>query len=92
MSKVNSKEEKTVENKMNSEKYWDSIKDLPIDVFAMQKKVSDYFKFQPFDPEKCYLISSASAALPALEQVVNGKFECNLVEKYVVLTPVKRGF
>jgi len=69
-------------------KMWNDMKDLDIDVFAIVKKVSDYFEYAPIDNNKCYLTCKASAALPALETTLGKGYQVNVVEKYILVEKV----
>jgi hypothetical protein len=69
----------------SGKKVWDEIKDKNIDVFAMTSKISEFCEYVDIDPVKCYLKCKASAALPALETALGPKYQCTLVEKWVVV-------
>jgi hypothetical protein len=54
--------------KTAAEKIWEEIRDLPIDMFALPNQtVSQYCKVVSIEPSKCFVVITASAALPALE-------------------------
>lgn len=60
--------------KLESEKIWDEIRDLPIEMFALPRQfVFQYCDHLPFivDPNKLYLVIKSSAVLPALETCLN---------------------
>jgi len=89
-------ESETVQNLSNSEKMWNQIQNLKIDMFALPNQfVSNYCKFVNIDSEKLYLTVSPSSALPALEAALvqaygPDKFDISMTEKFVVLTPINK--
>lgn len=69
------------------EQIWAEIKDKEILMFAIPgRKVSDFCQPVPLDPSRCFLLSKASATLPALEEAVGKDFECTVADKYIVVT------
>lgn len=73
--------------KTAAEKIWEEIKDLKIDMFALPNQfVHQYCKYVSIEPSKCYLLLTASAALPSLETAVGNKFSVERQDKYVVVS------
>lgn len=57
------------ETKTESDKIWNEVKTLPIDVFAIPgQKVKDNVKRYKVSPDALYVKLNSSAVLPALEQ------------------------
>lgn len=71
----------------NSKSFWDSIKDKEINLFGMQTKLDKVCAFVEIDDEKCYLIPTIGAVLPALENMLGRGFTFEQVEKYIIVTP-----
>jgi hypothetical protein len=70
-----------------AEKIWSEIKDKPISMFALKNaKISDYCLPQTVMPTKCFLITKASAVLPALEEAIGASFVCEAMNKYIVIS------
>jgi hypothetical protein len=68
-------------------KIWDEIKDKPIEMFALpDQKVSKYAAPIPVEPNKLYLLTSATSALPSIEAAIGNKYTVELVDKYVVVS------
>lgn len=71
-----------------SKQIWEDIKDKTLDVFATPAKVSDFCEYLEIDPQKCYLTSTASAVLPALEAALGANYVCNVADRYIVVEAV----
>jgi hypothetical protein len=70
-----------------AEKMWDQIKELPIDMFSLpNQKVWQHCTPVSIEPSKLYLITKASATLPALESSLNKKFMVEQVDRFVVVS------
>lgn len=70
-----------------AEQIWAEIKDKEILMFALPgQKIVDYCAPVPIDPTRCFLISKASATLPALEEAVGKEYECSSAEKYIIVS------
>jgi hypothetical protein len=94
MEKDMSKNEK-VEPKEESvaEKIWNEIKNKEIQMFSLPGKVvSDFCKPIQIEPSRCFLLFKASAVLPALEEAIGKAYECEAMDKYIVITRKKNGF
>lgn len=88
--------------KTAAEKIWEEIRDLPIDMFALPNQVvNQYCKVVSIEPSKCFVVITASAALPALEAAlpnilvpsnnpklpdVKPKFVVERVDKFVTVS------
>jgi len=68
-------------------KIWMEIKDKPIAMFALPNQaVSQYCVPQVVEPTKLYLLTTATAVLPALEAALSGAYVVELVHKFVVVS------
>jgi hypothetical protein len=66
---------------------WNEIKDKNINMFALPgKKVSDYCKPVPLEPNRCFLVANAQAFISALEESIGSNYVCERMEKYVVVS------
>lgn len=66
---------------------WNEIKDKTIEMFALPDQViSQYAAPAPVEPSKLYLLTRATAALPAIETALGKKFLVERVDKYVVVS------
>lgn len=73
-----------------SNKIWDSIKDLKINMFAMtEKQVSDYCSLVSEMSDSLYLKYKVPAFLPALEDLLKEKYSVSLSEKFIVVSALK---
>lgn len=80
------------ENKTQSiaDKIWEEIKDMKIDMFSLPNQVvSNYCRQIAIDPSKLYIIPNASALLPALDTALQGKYNVERIDKYLVISPIK---
>lgn len=69
-----------------SEKIWNEIKDLPVNIFGLPtKKVSDYATKLDVPAEQLYVKVAVGAALPAIEEAVGNKFEVEMAQQYTVI-------
>lgn len=81
--KETKKETKTLSE---SDKIWNEIKDLPLDLYALSgQTVSDHTTKMKLPGEKLYLTPASSAVLPALESVLQSKFDVEMADKYIVV-------
>lgn len=71
---------------------WNTIKDKEINMFAIPGKVSDYCNFMAVDPNKCYLTYKATAVLPAMEELLAGKYDVSSVDKYLLVSKKTNAF
>lgn len=72
-------------------KIWQAIRELSIEMFALPNQiVSNYCKPVDVEPSKLYLIANAAALLPALELVLKGKYNVELVDKYIVVSVIDK--
>ena len=70
-----------------ADKIWNEIKDKKMDMFALpEATVSTYCSPQNIDPSKCYLITRATAALPALETALGNKYSVERVHNWLVVS------
>jgi hypothetical protein len=70
-----------------AQEIWFEIRNKSAPMFGLpDQKFSQYLKFHPLSPEKCYMISKASSILPMLEETFKDKFEFETVSKYIVAT------
>lgn len=73
-----------------AQKIWDDIKDKPLDMFGVPGLTAvKYCQPIPVDPNKLYLGFTVSAVLPALELAYKGKYEVELVDRFIVLSHKK---
>ena len=76
------KQEDSVANKI-----WSEIKDKPVEIFALPNQfVNQYCKPVNINPDKLYLIITASAFFPALEVALGKKYSVERVNKYIVVS------
>jgi hypothetical protein len=65
-------------------KIWKEIKDRPIGMFGLPNQiVSQYCIPKPIEPSKLYLLTTASAVLPALEAALGDQYVVELAGKFV---------
>lgn len=68
---------------------WNEIKDLPIQMFGLPgQSVAMHANPVWIEPSKLYLTIRSSATLPSLEESIKGRFNVELVDKFVVVTRV----
>lgn len=76
-------------NKTEAQKMWDEIKDLPIQMFGLPgQTVAMHANPIWIEPSKLYLTIRSTATLPSLEETIKGRFNVELVDKFVVVTRV----
>jgi len=76
-----------------ADKIWEDIKDVKLEMFALPNQfVNSYCKPVPIEPTKLYLTFSASAVLPALELAIQGKYDVELVNKYIIVSKSDKKF
>lgn len=81
------KAETTKVDLTEEERIWDEIKDLEIEMFALpDQKVNKYVKKITIDPSRLFLLASATSVLPALELVVQKKFNIEKIDRYIVIS------
>lgn len=74
----------------NSDKIWNDIKDKQVNMFSLpSKKVSECCERITVDPDKCYLKSSITAFLPALEEVLKNEYQCDQAYKYIIISKLE---
>jgi hypothetical protein len=65
---------------------WEEIKEKPIEMFALPNQlVHMYCKPIEIEPNKCYLKTTASSVLPALEAALGSKFEVERSTHFLVV-------
>lgn len=70
-----------------AEQIWSEIKDKDILMFSLPgQKVSHFCTPVPIDPSRCFLVSKASATLPALEAAIGPNYELSAAEKYIIIS------
>jgi hypothetical protein len=68
---------------------WNEIKDLPIQMFGLPGQIVAMHATPIWiEPSKLYLTIRSSATLPSLEESIKGRFNVELVDKFVVVTRV----
>jgi hypothetical protein len=83
-------------DKMVSDKIWDNIKNLAIEMFAIpgQKVHMHFKKLNGGSPSDLYLKAKSSAALPSLEAALDfylpEKYVVRNAEQYIVVTEVEQ--
>lgn len=81
---------KTMEQLMEgteSGKIWSEIKDKSIEMFALpNQKVHQYCQPKPVDPDKLYLVSTATSVLPALELAIGKDYAVELANRFIIVT------
>lgn len=82
-----SEKKQNTSEKSDADKIWESIKDLKIEMFALPNQtVSQYCKPVSIEPSKCYLVFTASAVLPALEEATKSKFAVDRAGKFITVS------
>lgn len=73
--------------KTEADKIWEEIKNKKIEMFSLPSQiVSQYCKPTFIEPEKLYLIVSATSVLPALEVALGEKYVVDRLEKFVTVS------
>jgi len=68
---------------------WNEIKDLPIQMFGLPGQIVAMHATPIWiEPSKLYLTIRSSATLPSLEESIKGRFNVELIDKFVVVTRV----
>lgn len=68
-------------------KIWSEIKDRTIEMFSLpNQKVNQYCSPRFIDPEKLYLLTTATSVLPSLETALGANFIVELADKYTVVS------
>lgn len=72
--------------KLESEKIWEEIKNLPIAMFGLP----DQFVLQhctpvPVEPSALYVTIRSTAALPSLEAAIHPAYTVELADKFVII-------
>lgn len=84
------KENVTSKEETESQKIWNEIKDKPIEMFALPNQmVNQYCKYQEIDPDKLFVLPTATSVLPALEAALGSKYNVEMSHKYIVVTRAK---
>jgi hypothetical protein len=77
-----------IPEKTQAEKIWDSIKDKPIEMFALPGQTpSKYCEPIKVEPTKLYLTFKVAVVLPALEEAFKNVYNVDLMDKYIVISP-----
>jgi hypothetical protein len=72
--------------KTESEKIWDEIKNLPIEMFGLPSQtVAQHCTPVSVDPNRLFLTIRSTATLPALETTLGTKFTVELADKFVIV-------
>jgi len=80
--------EKIVEKKTVADKIWEEIKGIELAMFSLpDQTVEKYCQQIKIEPSKLYLIFTAQAVIPALEEAVGSKFNVDLAQKYLIISP-----
>ena len=75
-----------VQPKLDSEKIWDEIKSLPIQMFGLPNQVvSLHCTPVIVEPNNLYLTLRSPAALPSIEVAIGDNYTVELVTGYVVV-------
>lgn len=72
-----------------SEKIWDEIKNLKLEMFALPNQfVHTYYKPMIIDPSKLCLtaLTKASSVLPALEIAISPKYKLEQIDRFIFVT------
>lgn len=73
--------------KTEAEKLWDEIKDKSIEMFALPSQtVQQYCRPVAVDPNKLFLLITATSVLPALELTLGNKYLVERMERFVVVS------
>ena len=81
---------KNVDNTL-ANKIWEEIKNLKIDMFALpNQRVHNYCKPISVDPDKLFLIPTAWAVLPVLEQLLNPKYIVDKQDRFLIISPANK--
>lgn len=76
--------------KTEAEKIWNEIRNLNVDLFALpNQKVNDHCEPVQVEPNKLFLLATASAFLPALESSLGTKFLVEKLDKFIVVSRAK---
>jgi hypothetical protein len=66
---------------------WNEIKGKPLEMFALPNQtIAQHASPVPVEPNKLYLLTRASSALPAIETAVGKNYTVELVDRYVVVS------
>ena len=80
-----------MENVSDSDKIWEEIKNLKMDIFGLPDQfVSQYCKKVDIEPSKCYLTIKVSSVLPSLEAAVGSKYMVDRVDKFITVSYAPR--
>jgi len=80
------KETKEVTMRFESEKIWDEIKNVGINMFALpNQRVQDHVTVLDVPGNELYVKLKSTAVLPALEECLGSKFSVELCEKYTIV-------
>lgn len=72
--------------KSNSDKIWEHIKNMNINMFALPaQKVSDYCTPVQVEPTKLYVTLRVPAALPVLEEMLGKKYVFVRHDKWITI-------
>ena len=72
-------------------KIWSEIKDKNIDMFALpNQKIHQYAQPRLIEPDKLYLLTTATSVLPALELSLGNNYYVEMSGRFVVVSrPIK---
>jgi hypothetical protein len=72
-----------------AQRIWGEIKDLPIQMFGLPgQTVAMHATPIAIEPSKLYLTIRSSATLPSLEESIKAKYTVELVDRFVVVSPI----
>jgi hypothetical protein len=88
-SEIQDAKEKTL-----TQKIWDDIRNVKLNMFSLNNQfVHGYYKPLFVEPNRLYLVgaTTATAALPALEEAISPRYQVEQAERFVIvsLAPVK---
>ena len=67
------------------------VTDKQLNMFALPKQfVHMYCEPKQIEPTKLYVTFSASAVLPALEEVLKDQYSVELVDRYICVSEIKK--
>lgn len=72
-----------------AQQMWEEIKNLPIAMFGLPNQIVQMHATPvAIEPSRLYVTIRSSATLPSLEESIKGRFNVELVDRFVVITRV----
>lgn len=85
------KKEKVEEKVLTeSDRVWDTLKDLSIEIFALPNQpLTQFCKRVQVEPSKCYLTTTVPSLISTLETVLGPRFTVDKLDKYITVSFTK---